>query len=90
MSAIDSKQLFTTESQLKPCLKSLGFSKMKYDFHKLIRIWNPDILMYNSASKEFDSTYKVNIIVYNDGSCKYGPPGIFTSTCQVMSIYENN
>ena len=39
--------------------------------------------MYNSASKEFDSTYKVNIIVYNDGSCKYGPPGIFTSTCQV-------
>ena len=46
--------------------------------------------MYNSASKEFDSTYKVNIIVYNDGSCKYGPPGIFTSTCQVMSIYENN
>ena len=49
----------------------------------LFRIWNPDILMYNSASKEFDSTYKVNIIVYSDGSCKYGPPGIFTSTCQV-------
>ena len=45
--------------------------------------------MYNSASKEFDSTYKVNIIVYSDGSCKYGPPGIFTSTCQVTCALKD-
>ena len=47
------------------------------------RIWNPDILMYHSASEEFDSTYPVNIVVYQDGKCKYGPPAIFQSTCQV-------
>ena len=64
------------------------FDKLFNSLSKLSRIWNPDILMYNSASKEFDSTYKVNIIVYSDGSCKYGPPGIFTSTCQVIVDFE--
>ena len=52
-------------------------------FPGYFRLWNPDILMYHSASEEFDSTYPVNIVVYQDGKCKYGPPAIFQSTCQV-------
>ena len=60
---------------------------MIYSSHG-IRLWNPDILMYDSASEEFDSTYPVNIVVYQDGKCKYGPPAIFQSTCQVIS-YKN-
>ena len=48
-----------------------------------IRLWTPDILMYNSASQEFDSTYPVNIVVTNNGGCKHVPPGIFKSTCKV-------
>ena len=47
------------------------------------RLWTPDILMYNSASQEFDSTYPVNIVVTNNGGCKHVPPGIFKSTCKV-------
>ena len=49
----------------------------------LEKLWNPDILMYHSASEKFDSTYPVNIIVYDNGKCKYGPPAIFQSTCQI-------
>ncbi len=47
------------------------------------RIWTPDLLMYNSASQEFNSAYPTNIVVYQDGTCEFLPPGIFLSTCQV-------
>ncbi|XP_046437588.1 neuronal acetylcholine receptor subunit alpha-7-like isoform X2 [Daphnia pulex] len=47
------------------------------------RIWKPDVLMYNSADEEFDSTYQTNVVVRNNGSCSYLPPGIFKSTCKI-------
>ena len=47
------------------------------------RIWKPDVLLYNSASQEFDTTYAVNVNVNHEGLCKYGPPAIFESTCTV-------
>uniref|UniRef100_A0A672P599 Neuronal acetylcholine receptor subunit alpha-7 n=1 Tax=Sinocyclocheilus grahami TaxID=75366 RepID=A0A672P599_SINGR len=47
------------------------------------QVWTPDILLYNSADDEFDSTFKSNIIVNSSGYCNYLPPGIFTSTCNV-------
>ena len=46
-------------------------------------IWAPDILMYNSASESFDSTYQTNVVVTSDGLCTYIPPGIFKSSCPI-------
>lgn len=47
------------------------------------RIWKPDVLLYNSADEEFDSTYQTNVVVRNNGTCNYLPPGIFKSTCKI-------
>ncbi|XP_076864248.1 cholinergic receptor, nicotinic, alpha 11 isoform X1 [Brachyhypopomus gauderio] len=47
------------------------------------QIWTPDILLYNSADEEFDSTFKTNVLVNSSGYCNYLPPGIFMSTCNV-------
>ncbi|GFY72025.1 neuronal acetylcholine receptor subunit alpha-7 [Trichonephila inaurata madagascariensis] len=47
------------------------------------RIWKPDVLMYNSADEKFDGTYHTNVVVRNNGSCTYIPPGIFKSTCKI-------
>ncbi|XP_065565150.1 neuronal acetylcholine receptor subunit alpha-7-like isoform X4 [Artemia franciscana] len=47
------------------------------------RIWKPDVLMYNSADEGFDSTFPTNVVVRNNGSCFYLPPGIFKSTCKI-------
>ncbi|XP_059487027.1 neuronal acetylcholine receptor subunit alpha-7-like isoform X3 [Neocloeon triangulifer] len=47
------------------------------------RIWKPDVLMYNSADEGFDGTYPTNVVVRNNGSCLYIPPGIFKSTCKI-------
>lgn len=46
-------------------------------------IWAPDILMYNSASESFDSTYQTNVVVTSAGLCTYIPPGIFKSSCPI-------
>jgi len=46
-------------------------------------IWTPDLLMYNSADEKFDGTYQTNVVVSNEGSCLYVPPGIFKSTCKI-------
>ena len=46
-------------------------------------IWAPDILMYNSASESFDSTYQTNVVVSSAGLCTYIPPGIFKSSCPI-------
>uniref|UniRef100_A0A8D9AJX1 Neuronal acetylcholine receptor subunit alpha-7 n=4 Tax=Cacopsylla melanoneura TaxID=428564 RepID=A0A8D9AJX1_9HEMI len=48
-----------------------------------LRIWRPDILMYNSADEKFDSTYHTNVVVRHNGTCLYVPPGIFMSTCKI-------
>uniref|UniRef100_A0A8C6SFF5 Si:ch211-39a7.1 n=1 Tax=Neogobius melanostomus TaxID=47308 RepID=A0A8C6SFF5_9GOBI len=58
-----------------PGVKNLRFS---HD-----QIWTPDILLYNSADDDFDSTFKTNILVNSSGYAKYLPPGIFMSTCNV-------
>ncbi|XP_043201701.1 neuronal acetylcholine receptor subunit alpha-7-like, partial [Amphibalanus amphitrite] len=47
------------------------------------RIWKPDVLLYNSADEKFDGTYHTNVVVKNNGSCLYVPPGIFKSTCKI-------
>lgn len=36
-----------------------------------------------SADEKFDGTYHTNVVVRNNGSCTYIPPGIFKSTCKI-------
>ena len=36
---------------------------------------------YFSADEKFDGTYQTNVVVSDDGSCLYVPPGLFKSTC---------
>lgn len=36
-----------------------------------------------SADEGFDGTYHTNVVVRNNGSCLYVPPGIFKSTCKI-------
>ncbi|XP_012938549.1 neuronal acetylcholine receptor subunit alpha-7 isoform X1 [Aplysia californica] len=46
-------------------------------------VWVPDILMYNSASEDFDETYPTNVVLSSDGSNLWVPPGMFKSTCAI-------
>ena len=36
-----------------------------------------------SADEDIDSRYPTNIVVKNDGSCLWVPPGLFLSTCKI-------
>lgn len=36
-----------------------------------------------SADEGFDGTYPTNVVVRQNGSCLYVPPGIFKSTCKI-------
>uniref|UniRef100_A0A914REC3 Neurotransmitter-gated ion-channel ligand-binding domain-containing protein n=1 Tax=Parascaris equorum TaxID=6256 RepID=A0A914REC3_PAREQ len=47
------------------------------------QIWRPDILLYNSADENFDSTYKSNLLVYNSGEVNWIPPGILKFSCRI-------
>nr|XP_018900425.1 PREDICTED: neuronal acetylcholine receptor subunit alpha-7 [Bemisia tabaci] len=67
---------------------SLGWNSSDYGGVKDLRItpnrvWKPDILMYNSADEKFDGTFHTNVLVRNNGTCLYIPPGIFKSTCKI-------
>merc|ERR1719483_504648 len=67
---------------------NLRWNETEYGNVKDIRfppnlIWTPDILMYNSASEAFDSTFPTNVVVTSDGLCTYIPPGMFKSSCPI-------
>ena len=44
------------------------------------------MIIVRSADERFDGTYQTNIVVSNDGSMLYVPPGIFKSTCKVTNF----
>uniref|UniRef100_A0AC34PVK2 Neurotransmitter-gated ion-channel ligand-binding domain-containing protein n=1 Tax=Panagrolaimus sp. JU765 TaxID=591449 RepID=A0AC34PVK2_9BILA len=46
-------------------------------------IFQPDVYLYNSADKSFDSTYKSNLVVYHTGEVNWIPPGIFRASCRL-------
>ncbi|XP_072839922.2 neuronal acetylcholine receptor subunit alpha-7 isoform X1 [Pogona vitticeps] len=46
-------------------------------------VWTPDILLYNSANQDFDSTFHTHVLVNSSGYCQWLPPGILKSTCQI-------
>ncbi|CAJ0604281.1 unnamed protein product [Cylicocyclus nassatus] len=50
---------------------------------KKSQIWTPDVLLYNSADPQFDSSYQSNVLVYPDGSVNWIPPGIFRISCRI-------
>ncbi|VDO40243.1 unnamed protein product [Haemonchus placei] len=51
------------------------------------QIWRPDVLLYNSANEDFDSTYKSNEVVYSTGEVNWVPPGIFRASCKMDITY---
>ncbi|CAF4151115.1 unnamed protein product, partial [Rotaria sordida] len=49
------------------------------------QIWTPDILLYNSADENFDTTVKVNAVVQYNGDVLYVPP-ILYKTIRTFNI----
>ncbi|KAM3825243.1 neuronal acetylcholine receptor subunit alpha-7-like [Vipera latastei] len=47
------------------------------------QVWKPDILLYNSANKQFDSTLHTHVLVNSSGYCQWLPPGLLKSTCRI-------
>ncbi|KHJ96905.1 Neurotransmitter-gated ion-channel ligand binding domain protein [Oesophagostomum dentatum] len=50
-------------------------------------IWKPDVLLYNSADENFDSTYPVNYVVSHTGHVLQVPPGILKLSCKIDITY---
>ncbi|VDK46337.1 unnamed protein product, partial [Anisakis simplex] len=48
-----------------------------------IAIWKPDVLLYNSADENFDSTYPVNYIIGYNGDVMQVPLGIMKLSCKI-------
>jgi len=40
-----------------------------------VKMWKPDLLLYNSANEAFDATFPTIVIVKSDGSVSQIPPG---------------
>ncbi|XP_067328424.1 neuronal acetylcholine receptor subunit alpha-7-like isoform X3 [Anolis sagrei] len=66
----------------------LRWNESEYPGVKTLRftpdsVWKPDILLYNSANEEFDSTFHTHVLVNSSGYCQWLPPGILKSTCRI-------
>ena len=51
-------------------------------------LWRPDLLLYNSANEDFESTYPSHLIVKHDGSVSWIPPGChysYITVCHLLS-----
>ncbi|CAL2031388.1 unnamed protein product [Caenorhabditis brenneri] len=51
------------------------------------KLWRPDVLLFNSVSESFDSTYSSRFIVSSNGDVQQNPPGIFRFICQIDVTY---
>ncbi|VDO85725.1 unnamed protein product [Heligmosomoides polygyrus] len=54
---------------------------------KKSQLWTPDVLMYNSADPQFDSSFQSNLLVYPDGTVNWIPPGIFRISCRIAVVW---
>ncbi|CAI2328863.1 unnamed protein product [Caenorhabditis sp. 36 PRJEB53466] len=50
-------------------------------------LWKPDILLFNSANEHFDASFPVNMVVSNDGSVLFAPPGIMQVSCSLSMTW---
>ncbi|CAI5441217.1 unnamed protein product [Caenorhabditis angaria] len=50
-------------------------------------LWKPDILLFNSANEHFDSSFPVNMVVSNNGSVLFAPPGIMQISCSLTMTW---
>ncbi|XGW27903.1 hypothetical protein V3C99_008029 [Haemonchus contortus] len=57
-----------------------GVSDLRF---KKSQLWTPDVLLYNSADPQFDSSFQSNVLVYPDGMVNWIPPGIFRISCRI-------
>ncbi|KAK6747176.1 hypothetical protein RB195_000410 [Necator americanus] len=67
---------------------SLIWDPKKYDGvtdlrFKKNQVWTPDVLLYNSADPQFDSSFQSNVLVYPDGVVNWIPPGVFRISCRI-------
>ncbi|CAD6195246.1 unnamed protein product [Caenorhabditis auriculariae] len=51
------------------------------------KLWRPDVLLFNSVSQSFDSTYSSRLIVSHTGDVQQNPPGIFRFICKIDVTY---
>lgn len=63
----------------------LPFAKCVCVFALVLKLFHfsPSFYLPFSADEGFDGTYPTNVVVRNNGSCLYVPPGIFKSTCKI-------
>ncbi|VDN60641.1 unnamed protein product, partial [Dracunculus medinensis] len=62
-----------------------GISDVRFSGHSTapIRIWKPDVLLFNSVAETFDSTFSSNFIVKHTGEVIQNPPGILKFGCAI-------
>lgn len=66
------------------CTTGMEFPLMSCKLHITITTINAIIQHWIcSADEGFDGTFPTNVVVRNNGSCVYIPPGIFKSTCKI-------
>nr|CDJ94058.1 Neurotransmitter-gated ion-channel ligand-binding domain containing protein [Haemonchus contortus] len=90
MSADEKNQLVDVNAWLKLSWHdySLEWNPKDYDGvsdlrFKKSQLWTPDVLLYNSADPQFDSSFQSNVLVYPDGMVNWIPPGIFRISCRI-------
>jgi hypothetical protein len=49
----------------------------------VVKIWTPDIVLYNYADTRLEEKREVLAIINHDGKVKWRPSSIFKSTCQI-------
>ncbi|VDD95814.1 unnamed protein product [Enterobius vermicularis] len=64
-----------------------NYSGIKFLRLKKDRVWTPDILMYNSAHRQFDAVYMTDVVADYNGLMKWKLPGIFKLTCTVNIVW---
>ncbi|KAF9816675.1 hypothetical protein SFRURICE_018555 [Spodoptera frugiperda] len=61
----------------------LMYNSLDGDYVVSEKILMTQFVLTRSADEGFDGTYQTNVVVRNNGSCLYVPPGIFKSTCKI-------
>uniref|UniRef100_A0A1A9VUA1 Neurotransmitter-gated ion-channel ligand-binding domain-containing protein n=1 Tax=Glossina austeni TaxID=7395 RepID=A0A1A9VUA1_GLOAU len=66
-----------------PLIRHFPITNIRYWYDFLANAQSRSIMRECVADEGFDGTYATNVVVRNNGSCLYVPPGIFKSTCKI-------